>query len=163
MDCGDCWVWQGPTNGSGHPKVSLRDADGRSWVSARRVTYTAAKREIPAGRLITVNCGNPKCLNPDHLTLTTKADAARKGNANPATRIKRAASSARSNQLRFGKITMEIAREIRNSDKTGTEWAAELGCSVSLVSLVRRNKSWVEQGNPFAQLGARVGSSEARA
>ncbi len=155
--CGDCWEWQGACNGSGHPKVAWLNEEGRTHKSARRVAWMlGARGPLPDNKLVTVGCGNIRCLNPQHLKLTSKAEVARKTNARASTRFKRKVNAAAANRAKLGKITMEIAREIRASKKTCTQLAQELGCSVSLVSKVRVNRSWVELNTPFAGLGART-------
>lgn len=154
-ECGDCLRWKGATNGKGHPKVAWTDDRGRTHISARRVVWSAVNGPIPKGKLVTVSCQTPDCLNPEHLVLTTKKAAATQGNANSVVRLKRQASSAATNRAKLGKITIEIAREIRSSERSGVDWARELNCSPSLVSHVRRNLSWVEHASPFNGLGAR--------
>lgn len=141
---GDCMLWTGRTNGCGHPKLSRQPA--------RRVVWEAVNGPIPAGKMVTTSCRDVACLEPTHLVLTTKSEVSLINNACTATRLKRSATAARTARAKFGKITMAIAREIRSSDKTGRDWAKELGVSVSLVSLVRQNKSWVEHSSPWAGL-----------
>ena len=138
---GGCYLWNGHTNGNGHPK--------KRRTSVRRIAWEANNGPIPKGMFVTT-CNNIKCLSC--LKLVTKAQITRKAMKNPATQLKRRAAGARANRPSFGKITMEIAREIRLSEKTGKEWAKELGVSKALVSHVRCGRSWVEHSNPFAGL-----------
>jgi hypothetical protein len=142
-DC-DCLIWQGPTNASSHPVFGGH--------TVRRLVWSAHHGQtLDARRLVSVTCGNPKCVNPEHLALTSKAEVSRVTGARRDVRIRRAASCARTNRAKFGKITMDIAQEIRASDKTGKALAAEHGVSESLISLVRRGRSWV-MPNPFGGL-----------
>lgn len=142
-DCG-CMLWTGAHNHKGHPKI--RDT------SARRVVWELTEGPIPPGKLVSVDCGRASCLS--HLVLTTKADAARKANARADVKIKKTLGNARIAREKFGRITMDIAREIRASAETGKSIAERLAVSPSLVSLVRRGKSWREAtANPFAGLG----------
>lgn len=143
-DDGGCWIWTGSNNGAGHPKLQ----NG----SARRKVWELSKSAPQKHLVISVTCGNALCLNPDHLMCTTKAVVSRISNARTSVKLRRSASSAKANRVKLGKITMEIAREIRSSDKQGKDWAKELGVSVSLVSHVRRGRSWVDHSNPFAGL-----------
>jgi hypothetical protein len=148
LECGDCHLWQGSTNGAGHPKLQ--------HTSTRRVVWSLSSgQKVPAGRLVTVTCGKVTCVNPDHLALTSKADVSKKTNARWDVKLRRSASSARANREKLGKITMVIARQIRASEVTGKQLAIDLNVSESLVSMVRRNKSWVEHtGNVWAGLSA---------
>jgi len=144
-DC-DCQIWSGSSNGLGHPKTK----DG----SARRLVWEAHKYELKASQLVTVTCGRPECLNPAHLKVTSKSEVSRKSNARYTVKLLRSASSAATNRPKFGKITMDIAREIRDSEREGKQWAQDLGVSPSLISKVRQNKSWVDHRNPFLGLMA---------
>lgn len=147
IDDGGCWIWTGANNGAGHPKLHN--------CSARRKVWSLTKDNKPQrNHVVSVTCGSPLCLNPDHLVCRTKAEVSRISNAKPSVKLRRSAASARTNRPTMGKITMEIAREIRSSDKQGKDWAKELGVSVSLVSHVRRGKSWVDHSNPFMALMA---------
>ena len=143
-ECGDCLLWPGATNGKGHPK-----SEG---TTLRRQVWTAAKGPIPQGKLVTVDCGQSLCLEPEHLVLTTRSEMTKKVNARPAVKARRAASGVRLNRARMGKIDMDIARQIRSDDRTGKAWAAELGVSESLISHVRCGIRYAELSNPFAGL-----------
>lgn len=146
VDDGGCLIWQGATNGTGYPKY------GR--MAVRRRAYELAYGPLEPSDLVTVTCGCSMCLEKTHLKKTNKAEVATISNSRPATQLKRSASLAKTNRPRLGKINMEIAQEIRNSDKSGLELAEELNVSPSLISCVRKHKSWRDYSNPFAGLGA---------
>lgn len=141
---GDCLIWTGATNAGGHPKFSR--------ASGRRVVWELVHGTLQPADLITVTCGCSLCLNPQHLKKTTKSEVSRVTNARPDIKAKRIASNQRSAREKGTKITMETARMIRASDKTGLALAAELQVSPSLITSVRKNKTWREHGNPFAGL-----------
>lgn len=147
LECGDCMIWQGATNGSGQPKFHSK--------TARRATWEAAKGPVPDGKLVTTTCGHAKCLAVGHLALTTRAEVSKASNARPHVKALRSASTAKTVRAKLGKIDMETARLIRASDKPGIELAAEYGVSPSHISHVRCNISWKEASSPFAGLGAR--------
>ncbi len=157
--CGEPWHWLGSDNGHGHPKVYSRRTG--SYTVARREVFILARRAgrpLDKSQLVTSDCPNKSCLNPALLVLTSKAEVSRKTLARPDIRLKRRMRMASIQRQAVGKITMEIARQMRAGDKPGTQWARELGVSASLVSHVRVHKSWVEIGkDPFAGLGARQG------
>jgi len=148
IECGDCHLWQGSKNDRGHPQ--------KHGKTMRRTVWEFAKGAIPTGKLITVTCNQVSCLNPDHLALTTRSEVARITNARPDVKLRKSAGSARANRAKLGKIDMEIARDIRMSDEPGNVLAHRLDVSESLISLVRRNKTWVDHSNPYlVGLGAR--------
>lgn len=144
MECGDCWIWLGNKSAGGVPKFS----EG----SARRRVYEAAKGHLKQTELVTTSCGQVDCLNPDHLVKTNQSKVTAKVKASQTMKAKVSASMAKEAQSRCGKITMEIARQIRSDNRDGVVWAKELSVSTSLVSLVRTNKAWREVSNPFAGL-----------
>lgn len=53
-------------------KNVVREKFGRS-VSIQKFIYEQCFGEVPEGEVVSHKCGNKKCINPEHLTLTTKA------------------------------------------------------------------------------------------
>jgi hypothetical protein len=142
----DCLIWTGRlSKSSGHPKYGDK--------VVRRVVWQAKHGPLKPGQLVTVTCGNPKCL--EHLAITNKSEIAKKTNADPRVKaIKRIKSVALSRAK--AKLDMQKAREIRASDLNNHEQAAIYGITHSMVSKIRTGKAWVEQhSNPFTGLGAR--------
>lgn len=138
---GDCLIWTGADNDGGIPKI--RNTSGR------RVMWELKHGDIPPGKLVSATCGRPGCL--EHLALSSRGQVTARAHQQAGTKARKSAANARAARERCAKITLEIARDIRASDETGLAIAARLGVSESLVSLVRRGKSWRESG-PFAGL-----------
>lgn len=138
---GDCLIWTGSNNSIGIPKI--RNTSGR------RVMWELKHGEIPPGMLVSTTCGHPACL--EHLALSTKSEIVARSHERPHTKARVTASNRRAARKARGKITIDIARDIRASSETGLQIAARLGVSDSLVSCVRRGKSWVEP-SPFSGL-----------
>lgn len=63
----DCWVWTAATDSDGYGQVKV---DGR-YRRAHRVAWEMTNGPIPDGMVIDHRCGNPSCVNPDHLRATT--------------------------------------------------------------------------------------------
>lgn len=142
---GDCWLWKGGKNSRGQPKVGRR--------SGRRLVWELVKGPVPPEARMGVSCGCPSCLNPKHLTVRTRAEVTAEVLARPSVKRKRSASGARAMKAR-AKLDFEKARYIRESDKTQTQLARELGVSQPLISRVRLYQGWVEHESPFAGLMA---------
>ena len=139
---GGCLLWNSTTNACGHPKLDHK--------SARRILWKIVRGPIPPGMFVTT-CSNRLCMAC--LRLVSKGEISKKTMANPVTQLKRRASGARANRERFGKLTMDLAEQIRASTETGKVWAERLKVSASLISKVRAGKTWVaHSGNPFAGL-----------
>ena len=65
-----CWVWKWSVHPKGYATVRV---NGRTR-KAHRVAYELVNDPIPEGQIIRHLCGNPSCLNPDHLRVGTPAD-----------------------------------------------------------------------------------------
>jgi hypothetical protein len=79
------------------------------------------------------SCDNPPCVNPDHLSVGTKAennaDAARKGHMAAASR-------------RRSKLTEDDVRAIRASTEAAAVIMARYDLSQASVSFIRNRKRW---------------------
>lgn len=63
-----CRDWMGARDGAGYACVSMRDTNGeRIARRVYRVIVEALSGPIPPGYHVHHTCGNPSCVNPDHL------------------------------------------------------------------------------------------------
>jgi hypothetical protein len=157
IECGDCWEWTGICSSAGVPKINLYvgyGKNGRTVLSTRRVVWQIVKGAIPAGRLITTKCGNPKCLNPEHLTMTNHAQVAQKNGARLSVKLKRAASQRTFNIEHRAKLTQDAVSLIRSSEKPTRELAGAYGVHISTINKIRKGLAWRDVTNPFAALMA---------
>lgn len=79
-----CWEWTGANDG--------QKGYGVFWlygerIKAHRASYILHCGEIPKDKIISQSCDNPCCVNPYHLSATTRSenlkDAVRKGRMSP--------------------------------------------------------------------------------
>lgn len=117
-----CWDWQ---------RKCGRDGYGHAWcgerkqsMKAHRLYYERHVGPIPEGLHIDHKCQNVRCVNPEHLEPVTALENLRRS--------------------RHAKLSMDDARAIRLSPKTGVELAAEYGVGKSVISAIRRNRTWKE-------------------
>ena len=66
----DCWEWFGAYQSCGSSPTTRYN--GRT-MSVRRALIEDQGLEIPRGRLATYTCSNPKCVNPEHVAVWTRA------------------------------------------------------------------------------------------
>lgn len=63
----DCWLWQGPPNGSGYGTFRIA---GRT-IGAHVMAVIFDGREVPEGMEVDHLCFTPLCVRPDHLEVVT--------------------------------------------------------------------------------------------
>ena len=153
-ECGDCWEWRAnrqTEHGRRYPQIRQT---GKT-INARRYIYEAFRKPIAQGMRIVPNCGNPYCVNPEHMREMTEAQKSKKyGKEGSYSGAKKAAKIA-AHKRQSAKLDMQKAQEIRASDKPCHVLAKVYGVDKSMVSRVRRGEAWRDYSSPFAGLGAR--------
>lgn len=138
-------IWVGYASAGRFPQIRI----GGKIKPVRRVLYEAVHGPLKAGLQVGVSCDRELCVHPDCLIARKKSTAQRGQKMTPERRMRIAASTRKKS-----KITMDVVREIRASDETGTAIEDRLGLSNGYVSLIRRNLRWVDHANPFSGLMA---------
>lgn len=150
IECGDCWDWQGSFNQSGVPMfyAAGQKTTVRRAMLDRQFLSTLAPLDV-----LTVNCGNPKCVCPAHIEILSRGKFLKRNNlrTNHQLRLAKIAEVHRSGP--GAKLNWDLVAEILQSDETNIALAARMGCDHTLISLVRHGKAWKQYGaNPFAGL-----------
>ncbi len=124
-----CWEWMGQKNGYGY---GLIWRDGKP-VRAHRVMYELhAGKPLGADEVVCHRCDNPKCINPDHLFVGTRAD----NNADMRAKRRHKFSEAHWN----AKLTASDVAEIRNSGELQHVLAAKFGVSQPTIGRIMRGE-----------------------
>ena len=126
---GECWEYTGPLNSSGYPNTGANR-------KGHRLSYEHHVGPIPDGMLVCHDCGNRKCINPDHLYLGTHKD-----NYHDRHRHGTQPSNKGENNGNR-KLTEEQALAIKASTTPLKQAAQTFGVSVSQVSAIRNGRSW---------------------
>lgn len=71
-----CWEWTRGRFGYGYGKISVKR---RGW-GAHRVYYQLIRGWVPDNQVMSHECDNPPCINPDHLKATTQWENNARGN-----------------------------------------------------------------------------------
>ena len=152
---GDCWNWTGALQSCG--SVPTMRWQGKTGAVRRFILIDRGGPSPTRNLLATYTCGNPQCVHPDHMIWTSrkkiqKRTVAEQNYTGDVLRCKKLADKARTK----GKLTLELATEIRMTDGNQHHIAAQFGVSQATVSAIKRGKTWRSYGgNPFAGLGAR--------
>ena len=151
-----CLLWEGSLSSSGYGEVW---EDGRGKHLAHRLSYTAARGEIPAGLFVLHKCDVRACVNPDHLFLGTikdnSDDMIRKGRhpvcCNPERRrgwhVAGGKATGAKNLYKNGispkaKLTPAQAAAIRIDRRKARIIAGEYGISINSVHDIRQGRAW---------------------
>lgn len=70
---GGCWEWLGSLSRDGYGVLWLKQAKQVGF-AAHRIGWTLSRGPIPVGATVDHLCRNPKCVNPDHLEITTNKE-----------------------------------------------------------------------------------------
>lgn len=150
-DIGDCAEWRGRLC-NGVPYV----AHNKEVVPVRRLLIELAGGSVSNDLQYGCSCLNPLCVIPAHIQPRTMKQHSRVMNkSSDKTSVAFVAKMAAYAREHRAKINIEIAREIRLSEKSGVVLAAEFGISRGTVQKIKRNEAWKETSTPFAGLGAR--------
>lgn len=130
-DDGACWPWMGRSDKDGYGSIKLTDGKHRT-VRAHRFSFLLHGGELTAGQAVLHRCGNPACVNPNHLY-------AGDHNANMADR--KAAghylTGADATAALYSTATVKAIYRARGKRK---EIAARFGVSPSQVTNIKRRR-----------------------
>lgn len=133
----DCWLWTASTQVYGYGQITVRFANRQYRnLPAHRVSYQFAHGEIPVGMCVCHTCDVPRCVNPAHLFLGTKAD----NNAD----MKRKNRHPLGDRHHNRKLNSDQVRAIRNDPRPQRTIAPEYGVSSSCISGIKIRRCWKE-------------------
>lgn len=118
-------------------------------LSATRAAWMFAGKPTPGpGEIVVRACGSYDCVNPDHLTVRTRAEHMRitQDRLGPLWHSLHRIGTIRAMQQKHPsrKLTPEIAREIRMSDEPCSVLAERYGISKSRAIAIRAWSAWKE-------------------
>jgi hypothetical protein len=143
---GDCWTWtQGLHPVSGQPQATIDGKGGqlvRRWVAKQT-------RVVQPGRRVSDTCKNPRCCNPEHLTVMTYSqvlvrcyDEGRRNRA-----LEYATAIRRGRGAGLIRLTREQALALRARMIAGEApeaLAGEAGITASTLRRIRSGEHWPE-------------------
>lgn len=149
-DVGECWLWTGALSDAGYP---IFRPPGCGCMLVRRWVYANTGAALVARQPVVSTCGDRRCVNPDHLRVSTVALITQAAAARGAwSGVLRGARIAATKRL-AGKLPPHGAHDIRTSADSARFMAAKYGVDVSLVYRIRNGTAQKQYGaNPFAGL-----------
>lgn len=151
QEVGDCLEWTGSCMNRGHPVVHH---DGKPWM-VRRLVLTLTGHQLKPRHVVGVACGNPRCINPDHLVQLShrqRMKAMRMASAATHTYARSAKVAATKRAGPQAKLTDAQVQAIRHGHQPQRETAALYGVSPHLVASIRSGRRRRDFSNPFAGL-----------
>lgn len=137
---GGCWLWSAGQTQKGYGAFRLgAKKGGLREDKAHRASYIIHNGAIPDGMHVLHKCDVRCCVNPAHLFVGTNAE-------NAADRAKKGRSrDQRGTAHHKAQLTDEQVIDIRARAVewgSGRKLAKEYGVSVSIISDIKRRKSW---------------------
>lgn len=149
-EVGECWEWTKSINSAKLPQT--RHAG--KITNVRRLAYELNGGKIKSGYVVTPRCCNYKCINPAcsrQLPLSEFISIKSKNRPKSITTRKKLSEAGK----KRAKLSFDLLDEIKKSDKSGRQWAKEVGVSQKTIWSALNNKTWQEYGSPWSGLGAR--------
>jgi DNA-binding transcriptional regulator YiaG len=131
-----CWEWTASVNGHGYGQIMTRENGRRRLLLAHRVSYLWHKGD-PGEMCVMHTCDNRKCVNPEHLTLGTRAD-----NQRDMARKGRSARGERGGHARLTAPAVAEIRRLRSSGVGQADLAARFGVSQPTISDIEHRRTW---------------------
>lgn len=150
---GDCWIWTGYVDKNGVPRLNFKRNGKWSDASARRAYLIDQKHRLGRSMFVTTKCGNPKCVNPDHYRVVSRAvylEEYRHKMYAGSTGILRAAKIAETKRAN-SELDWEKVQDIRYN-LTYQEAKEKYGITKGLAYSIKAGKSWRDFTNPYLQL-----------
>jgi hypothetical protein len=138
----ECWPWVGKSKSHGYGIISRggrRGPKARSQRAAWELTFgPIPEGDGHHGTVVRHKCDNRLCCNPHHLELGRQGDNVRDMDA----RGRRVNAPRSGADHHYSKLTDDLVRLIRASDRPSKEWAAEIGVTRQAVTMARQRKTW---------------------
>ena len=127
----ECWLWTGTGTPQGYGHF-IR-ANKEIW-RAHRFSYEMSRGPIPHGYAVLHKCDNPRCVNPEHLSVGTIQD-------NNADKIAKG-RQARGERLHSAKLSEDQVVKIRRDTRPHRVIARDYGIGKSTVGSVKCGITW---------------------
>lgn len=129
---GGCWLWKGNKTHDGYGRVRIKGKKRRAHI----LSYEYAFGAVPVGMMVCHRCGNPLCINPEHLYAGTSRD-------NYADMVRHGTSNRPCGErVAKAKLTEVQVLEIRLDPRTTRELAKVYGVGKSTIQQAKVGLTW---------------------
>lgn len=131
-----CWLWAAATDRDGYG-IFRGSIAGKTYTKAHRFSYSLHTGEIiPDGMIAMHSCDNPRCVNPDHLSLGTNMDNMRDKIAKGRMRVAEGENGG------HAVLTEKQVKAIVLDPRPYAQIAADYGVKASTIGSIKQRKSW---------------------
>jgi hypothetical protein len=134
----ECWIWQGKREKNQYGRIQA-GGKGSPQIGAHRLSYEIHHGPIPDGHVVMHSCDNPRCVNPDHLSVGLPRDNTADMIAKGRKRVVAPLGTGNGKAV----LDEQKVRYIRSQPQTShAALARELGVATSTVRGVRDGRCW---------------------
>lgn len=126
----NCWEWKNPTHPFGYGRFGVA---GRNYL-AHRLSYQIHYGSITSKDCVLHKCDNPRCVNPQHLFIGSRAD-----NAIDRTLKGR---TLRGSQVPTSKFTEQQIQDIKYSNLSIQELCIKYRAGYGTIWSIRKGYNW---------------------
>jgi HNH endonuclease len=135
-----CWEWTGTMNGGKYPMISfpVKTEIGSAMVLkvAHRISYSFKHGDIPDDVTVRRSCGNPKCVNPDHLYISSRQDTLVDMYNNGGF------DHSKGEDQWNSKLTQEQVLQIFSDSRKNKEIALDYGVNRTAIAAIKSGRNW---------------------
>lgn len=134
-----CWEWKRVRNQHGYGQLRV---DGR-MVYAHRLAYELGKGQIHDGLHVLHKCDNPRCINPEHLSLGTQSQNMKECSERGRAHIPKPEKPGETNPAaKLRDVDVRSIRRLLVSGWTQREIAERFNVSQQTISNIKSGKRW---------------------
>ncbi len=134
IDDNGCWNFSGNIGEDGYGKISIKS---HTYRAHRLMAHLTIKPMMDNADIVAHTCDNPKCINPDHLFITSPA-----GNSLDMVKKHRASCGERHPNAKLTGGSVKAIRELYASGHTLSQISPMFNVSDGCIRAIVRMETW---------------------
>lgn len=136
---GQCWEWTRICNQHGYGQLRV---SGR-MVYAHRLAYELGVGPIPQGLHVLHQCDNPRCINPEHLSVGTRSQNMKECSERGRAKIPKPVKLGENNgSSKLREVDVRSIRRLLGKGDTQQSIAERFGVSQQTIAGIKAGKRW---------------------